>query len=192
MPRRPAPPLKRCAQHGIAGIGRDIKGRAIGLGLFRRQPFIINAVQTICMNMSLKALNIMHIMRQHHHAAFGIHGVIVELLAQPIPKLHRMIIKMRAFIIEIVGSDDRCVPPCIAAADPAFLQDRNIGDPIFLGEIISRAQTMPAAADDNRVIAWLGGSIGPLFRPALMPAQGLREKTKRTETGHAPAPTNGA
>ena len=89
--------------------------------------------------MPLQALHIMYIVREHHDAAFRIHDVVVKFLAQPIPKLHRMIVKMRAFIIEIIGTDNRCVTPGVAATDPAFFKHGDVGNPIFFGEIICRA-----------------------------------------------------
>ena len=192
MPRRAAAPLQRRAQHRMPRLWRDAQRRAVFLSLLRRQPFIIDAVQPVGMNMPLETLHIMHIMRQHHHAALGIHGVVIQLLAQPIPQLDRVIVQMRAFVIEIVGADDGGVAPGIAAADPAFLQDRDVGDPVFFRQIIGRAQPMPAAAYDDRVISGFRRSIGPLLGPALVPAQGLGKEGKSAETGHGRASTKGA
>ena len=44
-----------------------------------------------------------------------------------------------------------------------------------LSEVRHRAQTMPAAADDNCIISRLRRSIGPLFRPILMPSKRFRK-----------------
>ena len=143
------------------------------------------------MDVPLKALHVMHIVREHHDAALGIHGVVIEFLAQPIPKLDRVIIQMRAFIIEIVGPDDGRVPARIAAADPAFFNDRNIGDAVFFGEVIRRTKAVAAAADNDCIISRLGRGIGPLFGPALMAAQCLSEKAQRTKTGQECPSTKG-
>ena len=77
-----APPaLQRCTQNRMACVGRNIQRRAIGLGLLGRQPLIINAIQPVGVDMPLKALHIMHIMREHHDTALGIHDVVIQLLA---------------------------------------------------------------------------------------------------------------
>ena len=45
VPRDAAAPLQRRAEHRIAHVGRDVQGRAEVLGLFRRQPFVVDAGQ---------------------------------------------------------------------------------------------------------------------------------------------------
>jgi hypothetical protein len=64
----------------MARIGGYVQWRAISFGLFRRQPFIIDAVEPVGINVPLKALHVMHIMREHHHTALRIHDVVIELL----------------------------------------------------------------------------------------------------------------
>ncbi len=126
--------------------------------------------------MPLQALYIMHIVREHHNAAFRIHDIVVELLTEAIPQFHGMIVKMRAFVIQIIGADDRRVSSGTSSTNPAFFKHRNIGNAVFFGEVICRAETMAAAANDNRIISWLGRSVGPLLRPILMPAERLGEQ----------------
>ena len=53
VPRSAAAPLQCRADNGIARRCGDIEWRAKFLGLLRRQPFIINAIQPIGMNMAL-------------------------------------------------------------------------------------------------------------------------------------------
>ena len=170
MTRRAATPLQRRTQYRMPRIWCDIQRRTISFGLFGREPFIIYAIQPVGVDMALKALHIMHIMREHHDATLGIHDVVIEFLTEAIPQLDRVIIKMRAFIIEIIGADDRGVASGIAAADPALFKYCDVGNPVFLREIICRAKTMPTSADDDRIISGLGCSVGPLFGPILMPA----------------------
>ncbi len=85
MPCRPATLLKRGSHHRITCVGRDVEGRALFFGLFRSEPDIINAVQTIGVYVTLEALHIMNIVRQHHHTALREHDVVVQVLTKPIP-----------------------------------------------------------------------------------------------------------
>lgn len=67
--RRAGPFLKRAAHDRITRIRRDAERRAIFLTFFRGEPAIVHTVQTVGMDMTLEALHIVHIMRQHQHAA---------------------------------------------------------------------------------------------------------------------------
>ncbi len=62
---------------------------------------------------------------QVQHAALGHHGIVVEVLFQPFPQFHRQFIEGFIAVEQVIGADDRGVAPDIAAADPAFFQDRN-------------------------------------------------------------------
>ena len=99
---------------------------------------------------------------------------------------------MRAFIVEIVGADDRGVPPRIASADPAFFKHGDVRNAVFLGKIICRAQTMPATADNDRIICWFGCRIRPLFGPVLVTVQCFSKEAECAETRHAVPAINGA
>ena len=53
VPRCAAAPLQRRADDRIADVARDVEDRAEGLGLFRRQPFVVDARQAIGVDMAL-------------------------------------------------------------------------------------------------------------------------------------------
>ncbi|MNX94387.1 hypothetical protein D3C86_1266150 [compost metagenome] len=61
--------LKRTAHDRITRIRHNAERRAIFLAFFRGEPAIVHTVQTVGMDMTLEALHIVHIMRQHQHAA---------------------------------------------------------------------------------------------------------------------------
>src|SRR5271156_4461747 len=79
-----------------------------------------------------------------------------------------MIVERGAFIEEIVRADDGGVASGIAAADPAFLQHRDVGQAVFAREIVGGPQAMSAAADDDGVVAGFRNSFAPLILPAAM------------------------
>ncbi len=140
------------------------------------------------MNMALEALHVMHGVRQHHDAALREHDIVVEILAQPFPQFHRMFVKMRAFIVEIVGADDGGVAPGIAAAEPALFDHRDVGDAVLLGQIIGSTQAMTARADDDDIILSLGFGIGPLLLPALVAGKCIFDNRSGRKSGHGQQP----
>lgn len=136
------------------------------------------------MDMTLKALHVVNIMGQHQHAAPRIHDVVVQFLAEIFPEIDGVIVKTGAFVIEIVGADDRRVAAGIAATEPALVDDRNIGDAVLAGQIIGRPKTMAAGTDDDYVIFGLRLAVGPLFFPVFIARQGILQKTESIKTRH--------
>src|SRR3546814_2836299 len=82
-----------------------------------------------------------------------------------------MLVDIHALFVEIVGADDRRVTSGIAAAEPALLDHRDIGDTVLLGEIVGRSQAMPAAADDDDIVIRPRFRRRPLGLPALVAAK---------------------
>ena len=184
MPGDAAAPLQGGPDHRVAHARLDVERRAEGLRLLARQPFIVDAVEAVRVDMALQALLIMHVVREHHHAALREHDVVVERLRQPLPELHRMVVKRRALVEEVVRADDGGVAPGVAAADPALLQHRDIGDAEFLREIIGGGKPMAAAADDDRVVAGLRLGRTPLRPPALVAGEGVAKEGERGKSLH--------
>ena len=166
MPRCAAAPLQRRADDRIADIARDIEDRAEGLGLFGREPFVVDPRQAIGVHVTFSHLNVMRIVRQHHDAARRIHDIVVELLRQSLPQLQGVLIERGRFLPEVIGADDCGVPPRVAAAEPALLQHRDIAEAVFLGKIVGGREPMAACADDDRIIGRLRLRSAPLLRPA--------------------------
>ena len=182
VPRCAAAPLQRRADDRIADVARDVEDRAEGLGLLRRQPFVIDAGQAIGVHVAFAHLNVMRIVRQHEHAARRIHHVVVELLGQALPQLQRVLVERSRFLPEVVRADDRGVAPGIAAAEPALLQHRDIGDAVLLGEVIGGREPMSAGADDDRVIGRLRLGVAPLLRPAGIVLERLQRDVDERES----------
>jgi hypothetical protein len=113
---------------------------------------------------------------QVQHAALADHGVVVDVLLQPLPQFQRPFVKGRVGRQQIVGTDDRGVAPDIARADPAFLDDGDVGQAVLAGEVIGCRKPVPPAADDHDVIEGLRVGLPPDRLPALLPGHGLREQ----------------
>ena len=143
--RNAAAPLQRAAEHRIADVARDVERRAERLALLRRQPLVVDAIEPVGMDMALEHLDVVNGVREHHHAARREHHIVIELLRQAFPELQRVVVDRGAFVPEIVRADDRRVAPGVAAAEPALLQHRHIGDAVFFRQIVGGRQPMPAA-----------------------------------------------
>jgi transcriptional regulator GlxA family with amidase domain len=63
-----------------------------------------------------------------------------------------VVVEPRALVIEIVRADDGGVAPGVAAAEPALVDHRDVGDPVLLGEIVGGAEPVAAGADDDDVV----------------------------------------
>ena len=72
---------------------------------------------------------------------------------------------------EVIGAHNGGVAPHVAAAQIALFQDRDIGDPVALGQIIGGRETMTTATDDDHIILGLGRCIPPMRLPALVAGQ---------------------
>ena len=129
----------------------------------RRQPLVVDAVQPVGVDVALEALHVMDVVRQHHDAALGEHDVVVQLLAEPFPQLERMVVEPGALVVEVVRADDGGVAACVAAAEPALLDHRDVGDAVFLGEIVGGAEPVAAGADDDDVVFGLRLGVRPLL-----------------------------
>jgi len=114
-------------------------------------------------------------MEQVENAALAHHRVVVQLLLQPFPELHRPFVERLIARQQIVGADDGGVAPGIAGADHALFQHRHIAEAVHLGEVIGGGQPMPAAADDDHVISGLGRGVAPGRGPALLAGEPIGE-----------------
>ena len=111
-------------------------------------------------------------------AALADHRVVVQVLLQPLPQLHRPFVEGDVAGKQVVGADDRGVAAGIARSDPAFLQHRDVADAVLLGEIVGGRQPMPAAADDHDVVGGLGRGVAPGRLPELLAREGVGQDGK--------------
>ena len=116
------------------------------------------------------------------HAALADHRIVVEVLLQPLPQLHRPFVERLVAGQQIVRADDGGVAARIAGADVALLQHRDVGDAVLLREIIGGREPVPAAADDDDVVLGFRLGLAPGRRPARVPAKTLLSAAKKRNT----------
>ena len=110
------------------------------------------------------------------HPTMAHHDVEVELTPEPLPELHGVVVDGGAFVVEIVGADNRRVAPGVAAAEPALVDKRNIAEPVLLGEVIGRCRAMSACADDDGIVALFRHRLMPDGPPARMASEPLPQQ----------------
>jgi len=175
VPRGAAATLQRGADDRVPDVARNIEDRAEGLGFLGAQPFVVDARKPVGVDVALRDLNVMGVVREHHHAARRIHHVVVELPREALPQLQRVLVERGRFLPEIVGPQDCRVAAGVAASEPALFEHSDLRQPMLLGEVISGREPMPAGSNDNRVVRTLRFGTAPLLRPALI----LRERLPR-------------
>ena len=79
----------------------------------------------------------------------------LSVLRQPLPQLQRELVEVRVGVEVVVRADDRRVAPGVAAAEPALLEHGDVGDAVLLREVVGGREPVPAAADDDDVVARL-------------------------------------
>jgi hypothetical protein len=137
---------------------------------------------------TLEHLRIVHGVRQHHDPARREHDVVVEGLREILPQAQRVIVKRGALVEQIVRADDRGVAAGVAAADPAFFEDRDVRETVLARQIVGRAQAVTAAADDEGIVGRLGLGTAPLRLPAALAAQTAQDERQAGEGLHPEDP----
>ncbi len=115
-------------------------------------------------------------MAQVDDAALAHHDVVVEVLLQALPELHRPLVERLVARQQVIRADDRGVAARIARADPAPLHHGDVRDAVVLREVIGRGEPVPAAADDHDVVARLRSGIAPQRSPATMAGKRLADE----------------
>ena len=90
--------------------------------------------------------------REREVAPLGVEDVVVQLVRQIPIEPHRFVVEADAFGREVVRADDGGVSGRIATRQVSLLQDGDVGDAVFLGEIVGSREPVPAAADDDDVV----------------------------------------
>jgi len=186
MARHARAALDRGAQHRVSAV--QVDGRLDFLDLLGREEFGVHAVQAVRIHSTLGIAHVLQRMREIHHAALAEHHVVVEVLREPFPELHRFLIERGRLVPQIVRTHDGRVARRIAAADPAFLQNRDVLHAVLLREVIGRCETMPAAADDHHVVLLLRLRASPLPLPVLVIRQPVAEQTEYRIAAHLADP----
>ena len=85
--------------------------------------------------------------------ALAQHDVEVELNRHLLIQLQTFIVKAHPGRREIVTADDGGVTAASPRPNIMLLHHSHIGDPILLRQIVGAGQPMPAAADDDDIVA---------------------------------------
>ena len=93
------------------------------------------------------------VMGERQVAALGIEDVETELVREVAKQADRLVVEPHPFRRQVVGADDGGVARGIAAAEPALVEHRDIGDPVVLGEVVGGGESVPAGAHDHHVVA---------------------------------------
>ncbi len=160
--------LQRRAHDRVADVAADLQRRAEGLRLFRCQPLVVHAVGAVGVHDSLHHLRVVHVVREHHHATRRVHDVVVEVLREALPQLQCVLVDRDAFVEQVVRADDGRVAAGVAAADPALLDHRDVGEAVMGREVVRRAESVAPAADDDRVVRGLRLGLAPLLAPVAV------------------------
>ena len=102
------------------------------------------------------------------YAALADHRVVVEVLLESLPELHRPFIERVVAGQKIVRANDRGIPAGIARAYPAFLDDSHIGDAVYLRKIMGRRKSVAATTNDDDVVRRLRIGVAPGWSPAAV------------------------
>ena len=184
MPHRSAASLQQPSLDGESGV-IEVEKRRHRLDAIAIQQFGIYAVQAHGVAPPRVGVPLRIGMVEVQHAALAHHRVIVEVLLQPFPQLHGKFIERDIARQKIVRSHDRGVAANIAAADPAFFEHGDVPDPVLLGQIIGRGQSVTAAADHHHIVSGLRSCVAPLRRPVAVAAQRLLRKPQQGKAHHA-------
>ena len=182
-----SPSLQQSAGNGVVAVEID-EGDDI-FHLLGRQELGIDPVQVVCVAAAPDLVHLVLAVGQEHQTALREHQIEVELLAEPLPQPHGVLVESRRFIGEVVGADDRRVAAGVAAPDPALLQHSDIVDAVLPGEVVGGCKAVTAADDDDDVVAWPGRGIAPRRSPASVGAEAApQEAEDRVALHGAPSP----
>ena len=156
------------AEDRIAAVGIVVDDRHDLLHLGRRDHAAVEAGEPVGVRGALEGAELVLGLAQHEHAARGEHDVEVQLLRQVLVERASELVDGDRRVLEVVGADDRGVAPGVAAAEPALLDHRDVGQLVVLGEVVGGGEAMAAGADDDRVIFRLGLGRTPGAFPILV------------------------
>src|SRR5258706_108706 len=116
------------------------------------------------------------------YAALAHHRVVVEILLEPLPELHRELVEGLVSRKQIVGADDRRVAARVSGADVALLEHRDARDAVDLGEVVRSREAVATAADDDDVVGGLWRGVTPGGGPAAMALECLAKEGEERGT----------
>ena len=170
MPGGAAARLVERAEDRVAG-SVDVDDRHQFLHPLRRDPFGLHALQGVGVNRAQVAPHLVMGLAQHQEAAGGEHDVVVQVLAQRLIEAAGLFVDRGRGVLQVVRTDDGGVPPGVAAAEPALLDHRDIGDAVVLAEVVGGGEAVSPCPHDDRVVGGLGFRRGPGAFPTHVVAE---------------------
>jgi hypothetical protein len=114
--------------------------------------------------------------REFQHPALAQHDIEVEVRGQRLVQAQRMLVKSRAFGVEIIGSADLGIAAGVAAAEPAFFKHGDVADSVLAGQIAGRRQTVATGADDNNRVMVFRFGAAPGRPPGTVPGEAVAQQ----------------
>ena len=169
--------LPQAAQHRVAGAVQ-VDDRHQLLDAFRSDPLGLHTLLLVGMRGALVAADLMLGLGQHDHAARAEHHVVVQVLRHGLIQAARLFIDRSRRILQVVRADDGGVPARIAATQPAFLDNCDIGNAEILAQVIGGGEAVPARTNDDDIVMALGFRRAPGALPSGVIAQGFPRDSK--------------
>ena len=163
--------LQRGAEDWITGVLRAVQVRDHLRHLPGIDHFTVDAVEAVGADPALDVAHVLQGVTEAEHAALGKHYVVVDVLGQAFPQLHRVFIETCRFVPQVVGTNDGGVARGVATAQPAFLDDGDVLYAELLRQVVRRGQTMAATADDDHIVDRLGLGVAPHALPVFVMAE---------------------
>ena len=165
------------AEDGVAGAvdvdDRDQFFDAVGADVFGG-----HTLQHVGVDGAQVAAHLVVGLGQHQQAAGGEHDVVVQVLAEGFVQAAGLFVDRGGGVLQVVRADDGGVAPGVAAAEPAFFDDRDVGDAVVLAKVVGGGKAVAACADDDGVVGFLRQRRCPGPFPTLMVAEGLARDGK--------------
>src|SRR5260370_40620507 len=95
------------------------------------------------------------------NAALAHHGVVVEILLESFPELHRPFVEQDVPWKGIIRADDGRIPPRVARSDPAFLEHRDIRDAMLLRKVVRGVEPVPTTPDEHNIVGSARSAVTP-------------------------------
>ena len=174
-----AAPLQYGAADRKAALSKSRNGTIFRTSS-RSSKFTIDAVNAHRIAAPRERIALRIGMEEIEHAALADHGIVIEILLEPLPEFHRPFVKRFIAGKHIVRADDGGVAADIARTEPALFQHGDIGDAVLLGEIIGRciAVTRRRRRSPRRIPPWAPAHATP---PAISVVEKALERSERRE-----------
>ncbi|MNH22257.1 hypothetical protein D3C79_821050 [compost metagenome] len=169
----------------VAGVFRAVQVRDFFGYLLGIEQLTVHTVEAVGADPAFGVAHVLQGVAEVINPALGEHHVVVNVLRQAFPELHRVLIEMRRLVPQVVGTDNRCVARGVAATQPALFDYRDIGDAMLLGQVVCSGQAMPAATNNNHVVDLFRGRRAPHALPVFVMAERVFEEAEARVTLHS-------